>query len=252
MMATGRSQIISKLQQEILALQGFKTASSEFGISLGPIQSAFANGTFPLGAIHEFLFTTLEDSAATCGFITALLKPVMSRGGVIFWIGPKRLVFPPGLASFGIHPDQIVFINVSNEKHVLWCVEEALKCPALTAVIGEVSGLSFTASRRLQLAVERSEVTGFILCSGGRAASATASVTRWRITPLPGYIEQELPGVGYPQWKVELLRIRNGRPGAWDIRFAAGNFELANKKVADIITSNIADIESVAETKRAV
>lgn len=40
-------------------------------------------------------------------------------------------------------------------------MEEALKCGGLAAVVGEVQDISFTASRRLQLAVEQSGVTGF-------------------------------------------------------------------------------------------
>jgi protein ImuA len=228
MVSADKAHIIPKLQQEILALQGYRLPGiMESQIMLGPIQDAFPNRSFPLGAIHEFLFSNWEDGAATCGFITALLKPVMTNGGIIFWVGQKRTLFPPALESFGICPDKIVFVDVTNEKHVIWSVEEALKCPALSAVIGELHGISFTASRRLQLAVEQSEVTGFLLCNSPRPPAATACVSRWRITSLPGHVSENLPGVGFPQWRVELLRIRNGRPGVWDIRLSAGKFELA-------------------------
>lgn len=221
----GKAHIISKLQQEILVLQGFKgPGNHRAGIGLGPMKDSFPNGTFPLGAVHEFLFANLEDAAATCGFIASLMSPLMIKGGVIFWIGSRRTIFPPGLKLFDVHPDQIVFIDVHNEKHVLWSVEEALKCPALTAVVGEIEGISFTASRRLQLAVEQSQVTGFILCDSKRTLRVTASVSRWKISSLPSYTIDELPGVGFPQWRVELLRIRNGRPGVWDVRLAAGSF----------------------------
>lgn len=227
-MTSAKAHIISQLQQEILALQGFKATGVQGpNLCLGPIQDAVPNGVFPLGAIHEFLFTKLEDGAATCGFITGLLNPVMARDGVIFWVGQRRTLFPPALESFGIPPDKIVFVDVKNEKHVLWAVEEALKCPALTAVIGEVNNISFTASRRLQLAVEHSEVTGFLLCHSTRVPAATASFSRWKIISLPSYIDEDLPGVGFPQWRVELLRIRNGRPGVWDIRLSAGKFDTA-------------------------
>jgi protein ImuA len=226
----GKAHIIFQLQREILALQGFRMPSAQTpNICLGPLQEAFPNKVFPVGAIHEFLFNSLEDGAATCGFIAGLLNPLMAQDGVIFWVGPRRTLFPPALESYGIHPDKIVFLDVKNEKHVLWSMEEALKCAALTAVVGEVKNISFTASRRLQLAVEQSEVCGFLLCHSSSSPLATASVSRWKITSLPGYIEDDLPGVGFPQWRVELLRIRNGRPGAWDIRYLAGKFVLVPK-----------------------
>jgi protein ImuA len=33
-----------------------------------------------------------------------------------------------------------------------------------------------------------------------------------------------MPGVGFPRWNVELLKVRNGKPGSWQIEFAAGRF----------------------------
>jgi protein ImuA len=229
-----KAHIISKLQTEILALQGFKALRSPSAcMGLGSMKDAFPNGTFPLGAIHEFVFTSLEDAAATCGFIAGLLSPLMLKGGVIFWIGPRRTLFPPALESFGVHPDKIVFIDVQRDKHVLWSVEEALKCPALTAVVGEMEAISFTASRRLQLAVEQSQVTGFMLCQNKRALTTTASVSRWKISSLPSHTIDELPGVGFPQWRVELVRVRNGRPGVWNVRFADGSFVTMSSSYED-------------------
>jgi protein ImuA len=42
-----------------------------------------------------------------------------------------------------------------------------------------------------------------------------------------------LPGVGFPKWNVELLKVRNGKPGSWQVEWAAGKFRL-NNKVAKI------------------
>lgn len=250
MVTSGKAHIISKLQQEMLVLQGFKApANLNSSIGLGPMQDGFPNKSFPLGAIHEFLFDTLEDSAATCGFIAGLLSPLLIKGGVIFWIGQRLTNFPPALESFGIHPDKIVFIDVHYEKHVLWCVEEALKCPALTAVVAETGGISFTASRRLQLAVEKSQVTGFILCNKPHIVKTTASGSRWKISPLPSYAIDELPGVGLPQWKVELLKIRNGRPGVWNVRLSAGGFVTASGLQTDS-ADNSTGSQSVIELQK--
>jgi protein ImuA len=34
-----------------------------------------------------------------------------------------------------------------------------------------------------------------------------------------------MPGVGFPRWNVELLKVRNGRPGTWQIEFTEGRFK---------------------------
>ena len=104
-------------------------------------------------------------------------------------------------------------------------MEEALKCKGLSAVIGEIPELSFTTSRRLQLAVEQSNVTGFILRSNPRNLNTTTCVTRWKIRPIASLLEESLPGLGFPRWNVELVKVRNGYPGRWEIELFAGRMK---------------------------
>ncbi len=148
----------------------------------------------------------------------------MGNAGASLWISSSRTLFPPALKSFGIDPDRFIFIDLKKERDVIWAMDEALKCGALTSVIGEIQKISFTESRRLQLAVEQSQVTGFILRNNSRNMNTTACVSRWKITPLPSEQVDELPGIGFPKWKVELLKIRNGKPAAWDIQWMNGKF----------------------------
>src|SRR5450631_649056 len=98
-------------------------------------------------------------------------------------------------------------------------MEEALKCEGLAAVAGEIPHIDFTASRRLQLAVEKSSVTGLLLRHRPRQLNTIACVARWQINPLPSELEDDLPGVGFPRWNVELLKVRNGKPGAWQMEW---------------------------------
>lgn len=225
-MILSKANIITQLQRDILLLQGFKLPVNKNGrdTGLGFIKFAFPNAEFPLAAIHEFISSGHEDTAATGGFVCGLLASLMNSRGACIWISSSRTIFPPALKSFGIAPDRIIFIDLQNEKQILWAMEEALKCNGLSAVIGEIRELSFNASRRLQLAVEQSRVTGFILRPNPRSINITACNTRWRITPLSSKLMNDMPGVGFPRWKVELLKVRNGNPATWQIEFVAGRF----------------------------
>lgn len=228
-----RAEILAALQTDILRLQGFKTASSAVAdLGLGPMAQAFPNGAFPLGCVHEFLSSAAETVAATSGFVAGLLSPLMTGGGAALWISAGRTLFPPALSSFGLQPDRFIFVDLQREKEVMWAMDEALKCGALAAVVGELHELSFTASRRLQLAVEQSGVTGFVLRRQVRQLNTTACVSRWKITPLASEVVDGLPGLCFPQWRVELLRMRNGRTGTWDIQWREGRFEPVYKPVA--------------------
>ena len=216
-----KESIIAQLQRDILQLQPFTKKRNQRALNILPsvIENAFPNGELPLGAVHEFICNGLEDTAATGGFISGILSSIMQSGGASIWISSSRIIFPPALASFGIQPDKIIFIELKREKEILWAMEEALKCDTLSAVIAEVKELSFTNSRRLQLAVEQSRVTGFIIRNNPRSLNTTACVTRWKITSLPGE-QHDMPGVGFPKWNVELLKVRNGKPGSWEVAFS--------------------------------
>lgn len=225
-MTATKADIIARLQRDILPLQGFKTSVSNIALDeeLGPIKNAFAGNSFPVRGIHEFISHTLEDIATTYGFITSILASLMKNGRACIWIGNTQTIFPPALKAFGIAPEKVIFIQLQKEKEILWAMEEALRCDGLAAVLGDVKELSFTASRRLQLAVEKSGVTGFVVHTNPRNIGANACVTRWKITALAGEPEEGMPGVGFPRWNVALLKVRNGKPGNWHIESRAGRF----------------------------
>jgi protein ImuA len=220
-----KAHIIAQLQKDIL-LQYAKpaTAANTVDTGIGPINDAFPNKRFPCAAVHEFCCYGNESATATGGFVAGILHVLMKSGGVSLWISPMRTVFPPAFTLFNIDPAKIIFIQLPREKDRLWAMEEALKCDGLAAVIGEIRDLDFNASRRLQLAVEQSKVTGFIMRKDPLRISATACVTRWNITSINSGLPQEIPGIGYPRWNVALQKVRNGKPGNWQIEWADGKF----------------------------
>lgn len=226
MMENSKATIIAQLQKEILSLQGIRSVydNKHINTALGPIKNAFPNASFPIAAIHEFISNGMESATVTSGFVSGLLGCLMNKKGAAIWISSTINIFPPALQLFGIDPGKIIFINPKKEKEMLLVMEEALKCTGLSAVIGEIPELNFTASRRLQLAVEQSHVTGFILRRNPKNISTTACVTRWNITSLPSKLLNDMPGVGFPRWNVELLKVRNGKPHAWQIEWREGRF----------------------------
>lgn len=224
-MQPAKHDIIQQLQREVLSLQRHKGISGQqLHTGWGDIDKAFPGHTFPLGAVHEFISTNKENAAATNGFMAGLVGKLMQQSKQVLWISTKRTLFPPALNMFGIAPERIVFVDLCKQKEVLWAIEEALKCNALSVVIGELSELSFTESRRLQLAVEQSRVTGFIHRYNPRTENTVACVTRWKISHLASEMNG-MPGVGFPKWNVALLKVRNGRPGTWQIEWSAGGFK---------------------------
>jgi protein ImuA len=238
-MQQSKKDVIEQLRRDILLQQGYKPLANESSrfSGLEQVEAAFPNGVLPTGMLHEFLGMRGEQSAVTGGFIAGLLSSLITNQNVCLWVSVKRTLFPPALKTFGIEPNQIIFIDASREKEVLWIAEEALKCSGFTAVIAELNELSFTQSKRLQLAIEQSHVTGFLLRTDPDKLNTTTCAARWRITALPTQPEQGLPGLGFPRWNVELLRVRNGQPGMWQIEWRGDKFISLNNEVAAAISS---------------
>jgi protein ImuA len=153
--------------------------------------------------------------------------PFRGEGGLVLWCLPRPDLYGPGLVAHGLDPGRLVLVRASRDTEILWAMEEGLRAPGIVGVVGEVGSLPAAASRRLQLAAERSGITAFLLRrwrDGGQAtrerALPNAATTRWRIAALPSRPLQGEPGVGRARWRVELLRCRGGEPACWEVEVA--------------------------------
>lgn len=198
---------------------------------LGSILNAFPLNKFPTGVLHEFVIHHEKDVAASYGFISSLLSVMQQPHDFYLWIFPmgKSIIFPHGLTFLGINAHRCFFIKVKDQKEALWATEESLKCSALKAVIVHINDIDFKSSRRLQLTMEKSGTSAFLLRNQKITQKSTASIcaARWCISSMPGMVEDELPGTGFPAWRVELLRVRNGKPGIWDVCWKAGHLQIS-------------------------
>ncbi|GAA4213339.1 ImuA family protein [Pedobacter jeongneungensis] len=232
-----KKQVIKGLREQIISIQGYKPTSKSCqdisGLEL--FASAFPGHSFPLQGIHEFISESREQNAASSGFISGILSALMKDGSPCIWISATRKFFPPAAKRFSIPAASIIFIDLQNEKELLWVTEEALKCEGLAAVVSEIPDLNFATSRRFQLVIEKSKVTGLFLRENPKTLSNTTCLARWKISPLPSLLPEGMPGVGQPSWKAELLKVRNGQGGAFDIRWSGSSFETLKRESTRIL-----------------
>jgi protein ImuA len=208
-----------------------------FGVAL--IDRTLPGGGLALGALHEILGMggDEEDGALAAAFAAGILgRLIAAADGTVLWCLARQDLYGPGLSAYGLDPVRIVLVRAARDAEILWAVEEGLRTPGILAVVGEVGALPAAASRRLQLAAERSGITAFLLRrwrDAGQAARErilpNAAATRWRIAALPSRPPREEPGIGCPHWRVELLRCRGGEPACWEVEVAdaTGHVSLA-------------------------
>ncbi|MFJ6326894.1 MULTISPECIES: ImuA family protein [unclassified Rhizobium] len=214
-MAAAREHVISDLRTSIAALErpvGRKADYLPFGVP--EIDAVLPGGGLAYGALHEFAGggAGVVDGAAAALFVAGIAARTK---GKIVWCLTRPDLFFPALAQAGLHPDRVVFVEADKEEDVLASMEEALAFGGLGAVVGEIVRLPMVASRRLQLAAEKTGTIGLAVRRWRRQTEAsdfgqpTASTTRWRVSLLPSE-ELPVPGVGRARWFLELMRVKAG------------------------------------------
>jgi protein ImuA len=192
-----------------------------FGVKA--LDTRLPGGGLVVGALHEVAGG--GDGALHGAAAARFAAGILARAeGQVLWCRRQADLFAPALAQVGLPPERLIFADAFDEAGVLATMEEALRTQGLAGVVGEVGKLSMTASRRLQLAAEKSGQMVIAVRRWKRAADAadlgqpTAAQTRWRVSALPSS-PLPVPGVGRSRWFLELLRCRAG--DAFDIELEA-------------------------------
>jgi len=174
-------------------------------------------GGLPRAALHEILS---DGAGAAVGFAALLMA---RSGGTVFWIARDPDPYPPGLMRFGLPPSRLIVAQPACHADALWATEEALRCRAVSAVLLMAERPDATAMRRLQLAAETGGGIGLLLRESEPGSEdhegPSLATTRWRVTGRAGGGAGDL---GDPQWTLELLRCRAGRPRSWHATWRAG------------------------------
>ncbi len=199
---------LSQLRARVAALEGIGHDVVAGVVSLGvpEMDAGLPWGGLPLGCLHEVSAAPgLVEDGAALGFTAHMLgRLTASRSKPVLWVAGTDDLYAPGLAGLDLPASRLVVVRPVKAAHTLWALEEAVRCKALAAVLGDVRSLDFTAARRLQLAARESGVTALIL---NRGQSVGTAVTRWRVGPLPSLGPAEM-GVGAWRWRIELTRCR--------------------------------------------
>ena len=209
-----------------------------------PLALDSALGPLTGGALYDVVPAQAGDGATASGFALALALRFSAAEPHrrIVWITEDfagretGLPYGPGLQAFGAALERLILVRAPQGPQLLWAMEEALKCRALGAVIGEIwSGArhyDLTASRRLALAARAGGAPGLILHAGapGRGRNVSAAPLRFEVSALParkplilrsgllgprlegrGASPQRRPLPGPPAFAVRILRARGAR-----------------------------------------
>lgn len=240
-----RSCTVEKLKHYIARLEGVSRRSGAISLGVKAIDNALPALGLARGALHEIAGSPeLADDAAATIFVAGIAA---QSDGVVIWCLRWRDLFAPSLFLAGLDLNRVIFVECGNDSGVLAAMEEALRHPGLCMVVGELRRFQTTASKRLQLAAEKSGVTALIFrrwAKTDETLQGTASVTRWRIRAAPSEA-LSIPAIGRPRWRVDLERARGGgEPQSWILEACDAQGRIA-------LPAELADRPATAEERQA-
>ena len=214
--ASSPREQIAALRAEVLAGQASRGPILPFDIA--SIDDRLADQGLDGHGLHEVAPASpaLSDDAAATLFIAGLAARFAGTAGNVLWALSRFDLYAPGLDQAGLTPDRLLYAEAREEVEVLALVEDGLRSGSLGAVVGEVSRVSMTATRRLQLAATEGRTPMLLFRRWRRRAASpldepSSATTRWRIgSTASGAVGH--PGVGRARWEMALVRQRNGNP----------------------------------------
>jgi protein ImuA len=184
----------------------------------------------PASSALSEIFAAHPRDGGWAGFLLAQVD----QGKPMLWVQDRMAILESGrIHPAGLAIRDLIHVEARDAREALWAMEEGLRCPALSGIVGELWGdpraLDFTATRRLAVASERSGVPCWLVRLNGTANLSGARM-RWRIASAPSLANELDPKApGLPAWDAELFRARGMPPGRWSVAYerAAGRFHLA-------------------------
>lgn len=210
---------VRRLERSNSVRRSGRAASVPLGISA--IDALLPEGGLLTGALHE-----IEAGPAPSGRVSPHDGPVLGFAGHLLGrLGPGTILwcrrptgtfdavpYAPALSSW-FDPARLLMVTARRDEDLFWAMEEGLRCPGISAVVGETRAADPTAGRRLSLAAEKNGVPALLL-RAQPAPPQSVCATRWRITSAPSCSTPGLRDVGALRWRLELRRNRFGTPSA--------------------------------------
>jgi hypothetical protein len=210
-------QVVRRLAEELRSIEETVRGREEqpiFSTGIAPLDRLLPDGGLRRGMLIEWLPAGDEDGGAS---IMALLTAKSSADGVrsaecgmrseeassqseichqkseivppsafqtLVLIDRHGTFYPPAAAAWGIPLANIILLRPTNPRDESWALDQALRSPAISAVLAWPHRLDGCAFRRLQLAAESSGTIGVLVRPASARKEPTWADVRLQVGPL--------------------------------------------------------------------
>ena len=168
--AASRNDIIQSLRQRLLTTQQAPVTGALVSCGLPQLDHLLPDGGLRAGIVVECVSSTAGSSATVLAL--QCIRQLLKYPGALAVVDSGHEFNCAAAAATGMALDRLLLIRPSISAHqsslatrsdLLWSLEQAARCPGVRAVLCRLDRASSTVLRRLQLSVEASGVTVFLI-----------------------------------------------------------------------------------------
>jgi protein ImuA len=204
------TQLAGQVQRIELAgrvsASAFGRTQRVFSTGCTSLDCCLPSGGYDSGTLVEY-FQTHRASSAMILALTAAREAMVATAGYGVFIDWSQQFYPPAAAAMGLDLKRLIIVRPCNLADRLWAIDQALRSPAIAAVVAEVEHLDDRGARRLQLAAEQGGGIGLLVRHAAAQRHPSWAEVQWLVRPLA-------VGAAHRQLELQLLRARGGRMGA--------------------------------------
>ncbi|MEZ6123049.1 MAG: hypothetical protein R3C49_07725 [Planctomycetaceae bacterium] len=221
--AAESSVVLDQLRRQLKVCQVANRSDQIQSSGFQALDRLLPDGGLPSGCVVEWI--SQSDGLRTASLALSCAKNLLRRPGALAVVDAAHEFHPVSLSHLGIPLSRLLLIRPSGIdltesnrsappgamksqtsvllKETLWSLEQLARCAGISVVLAWIDRLSVTAQRRLQLAVEHSGATVFLMRPATALAQTSWADFRFHVQSTPN------TGSSAQQLDVRLVRARN-------------------------------------------
>lgn len=236
--------VIDQLAREVRKLESSgRTLGQQVAISTGceAMDACLPHRGYVPGSIVEYLRVAPACGASYLAFAAAA-EAMKQTAGFLVLVDIDQHFYPPALQAHGMDLEKVIFVRPESLADGIWAVDQALRTPAVAAVVAELDRIDDRAARRLQLAAESGDGLALLLRGAVARKQPSWAEVQWLVGSRDGNartacashsISQTVASRAARRLRVKLVRHRSGIAGQvlpLEIDSITGRIESADKR----------------------
>jgi len=203
---------VEALRRQIAQFEGGQAERRPTVVSSGcqPLDRLLPGRGFRRGTLIEWLAVGEGSGAGTLALAAA--GAACRDGGMLVVLDRRREFYPPAALYIAVDPQNLIVVRAAGQADNDWVLDQALRSPAVAAVLAWPEKLDGRTFRRLQLAAEESGAVGLFVRSASVRDEPSWADVRLLVEPLP--LPAGVESARMRRLRIHLLRYRgttNGR-----------------------------------------